>query len=342
MAQQNLATTFGQYIDTLIRLYASVHSKGLTEYIKNDLSNDKNDASNRLSSRQIARMRDIGADEFPEGKGLLKLLEALPGELQVLNPADLCTRLLSPTEPYLHYQEELIEKYSDVSITIVSGRKPPLALTDSQIIAAMTKAIGKCTKYTFLYPHRSTYPQYVEQDPEVMTQSWGLAIKRRIVRHWEEMREREAIEKGLNDQSVIAAEILGLEQDLIEFRQKVEAQVKVIHSALETDFWFLLPSSYSVFYNIERLQKAEKIPCYGAFRVIGSPVIRASPGDFASQGLSQVHSSGWLRMEEASFQELAAAYETAIYGSDAQELLDNATMDESGLDKTRKRRSPKG
>jgi hypothetical protein len=312
MSQQNVTTSFGQYIDTIIKLYANVRGKGLTDYIKKDLSNDSNDAPNRISSRQIARMRQMAASEFPEGKGLLKLLGTLPGELQTLNPMDICNRLLAATEPYLIYQDELIDKYSseiEISITIVSGRQAPLALTNSVIVAAMTKAVEKGVKYTFLYPHKSTYEQ---SNTEEMTESWKLAIQRRIIRYWEEMREREGITESISSNSVLGDKAVDLEKDITAFRKKAEGAIRIIHSNLKTDFWFLLPSSYCVFYNIEANYEKRTIPRYGAFKVSGSPIIRASQQELEKEGLVPVNSSGWLRISEDEFQILAKSYITAV------------------------------
>jgi hypothetical protein len=321
MPQPNMATTFGQYIDTLIRLYASLYKKNLTEFIKNDLSNDKNDAPNRLSSRQIARMRDIGADEFPEGKGLLKLLEALPSELQTLNPADLCSRLLTPWEAVQSFQAEVIEQYDrdTLTLTIVSGRKPPLALSSSEVVAAMTIAIQKGAKYTFLYPAKETYGQDSTQDPETMTQSWCNVVKRRIVRYWEEQQEREAIEKGLTTEYTIDSQALVSTEGLQRFEQKVQASVRVVHSSLDTDFWFLLPSNYLVLYNIEPEYESRDLPRYGVFRVQGNSVIRASTQQMDKAGYPSTTSEGWLRMLDTTYESIAEAYKTAVPKSDDSE-----------------------
>jgi hypothetical protein len=312
MSPQNISTSFGQYIDTIIKLYASVRGKGLTDYIKKDLSNDSNDAQNRVSSRQIARMRQISSSDYPEGKGLLKLIGTLPGELQTLNPMDICNRLLAATEPYLIYQDELIDKYSseiEISITIVSGRQAPLALTSPVIVDAMTRAIEKGVKYTFFYPHKSTYEH---SNTEEMTDSWRLAIQRRVIRHWEEMREREGITESISSNSVLVDKVVDIEKDLTAFKIKVKDAIRVIHSNQKTDFWFLLPSNYSVFYNIEANYEKRKIPRYGAFKVSGNPIIRASQQELEKEGLVPVKSSGWLRISEDEFQILAKSYTTAV------------------------------
>jgi hypothetical protein len=310
-------TSFGQYIDTIIRLYAIAEKKGLTDYIKKDLSNDGNEIPNRVSSRQISRMRQIGLTEFPEGKGLLKLIGTLPGELQNLNPMDMCNRLLAATEPYLSYQEELVDNYSDVaeiSITIASGRQPPLALKNERIIAAMTEAIDKNVKYTFVYPNESTYGISDSERVEVrnMTNSWESTIKRRVTRYWEDIRENKAVDKGLASRSKLIDKSTDIEKDLALFKEKVETSIKVVHSQLETDFWFLLPSNYSVFYNIESRYEKIKMPRYGTFRVSGNPIIRASQDELEKKGLTPVNTLGWLRVNEDEFQELSKSYKSAF------------------------------
>ncbi len=321
MPQPNMMTTFGQYIDTLIRLYASVSKKNLTEFIKNDLSNDKNDAPNRLSSRQIARMRDIGADEFPEGKGFLKLLEALPSELQGLSPVDLCNRLLTPWEPVQSFQAEMIEQYGRYTptLTIVSGRKPPLALSSSEVVAAMTVAIQKGTKYTFLYPAKETYRQDANQDPETMTQSWCNVVQRRIVRYWEEQQEREAIEKGLTSEYAIDSQALVSAEERQRFEQKVQTSVRVVHSKLDTDFWYLLPSNYLTLYNVELEYESRDLPRYGVFKVQGNSVIRASNQEMDKAGYASTISEGWLRMLDTTYESIAESYKTAVPKSDDSE-----------------------
>jgi hypothetical protein len=318
-----IPTPFGKYIDTIIRLYASDKQKQLTEYIRNDLSNDKNDAPNRLSSRQIARMRDIGADEFPEGKGLLKLLEAQPGELENLNPADLCNRLLVPWQPYAAYQQEMIQAYGQfgLSITIAGGRTEPLALSDSNVITAMTDAIRRGVSYTFLYPNAATY-QNMPEEPERITRSWINVIQRRIVRCWEEQREQEEVEKNTSNNSAIDALTLVSEEEHQQFEQTVKNQVRVLHTNLDTDFWFLIPSNYIVLYNIEPKYEGKNIPQYGAFRVEGRSIIRASQQEMKDAGYPEIHSEGWLRMLDATYDALAESYETAL-SSSSTETTDN-------------------
>jgi hypothetical protein len=312
MSQQNMNTSFGQYIDTLIRLYATVEEKGLTDYIKKNLSNDSNEAPNRISSRQISRMRQISATEFPEGKGLLKLIETLPGELQTLSPMNICNRLLAGIEPYLNYQEELINSYSSmipISITVASGRHAPLALESDEIISAMTQAVDKGVKYTFVYPNQLTY---VDTDTvDKLTNSWKLEIKDRIIDHWRIIRKKEAIKESIKSRSAIDKTVSS-EKDLNIFKEKVEASIHVNHSVLNTDFWFLLPSNYSVFYNVESSYEKIDIPRYGVFSVSGSPIIRASRNELEKKGLIPVSTLGWLRMNEEDFLGLAESYNLAF------------------------------
>ncbi|MBE9039398.1 hypothetical protein IQ235_01130 [Oscillatoriales cyanobacterium LEGE 11467] len=311
MTQPGQSTSFGQYIDTLIRLYASISGKGLTAYIKDDLSNDKSDAHNRLSSRQIARMRDISHDEFPEGKGLAKLLDALPAELQTLNSTDLCNRTLAPWEPVRVFQKEVIQKSSDigVSMTIVSGRKPPLALSDPIVISAMTKAIEQNVRYTFLYPAKETYRlEAIADDPETITQSWVRAIRRRITRAWEEQQEKEAIERGLSSQSAIDEDAFVSEERLSQFETKVKSNITARHTQIDTDFWFFLPSDYVVFYNLESEYENKDVDRYGVFRVAGNPIIRASAEEIEKNGGQPIETKGWLRMSDETYQALASLY----------------------------------
>jgi hypothetical protein len=322
MAQPSLSTTFGQYIDTLVRLYAGVRGKGLTEYIKTDLSNDKNDAPNRLSSRQIARMRDIGADEFPEGKGLLKLLEALPSQLRILNPTDLCNRLLVPWEPVEDYQLEIVNTYAqqNLSIAIVAGRQAPLALSNSNVVAAMAHGIQKGTKYTFVYPNKQTYQSEESQDPEILTQNWLNIVQRRVVRHWEEQREREAVEKGLTAGHAIDIQALASSEELQRIEQTVQSSIRVVHTVLDTNFWFLLPSSYVVLYNTEPEYDGRELPQYGVFYVQGNSVIRSSLQQIEQLGYASTFSKGWLRIADDDYKLLKAAY-SSIFPDSGEERI---------------------
>jgi hypothetical protein len=324
MPQIQVPITIGKYIDTIVRLFASIEKKRLTEYIKNDLSNDKNDVSNRLSSRQIARMRDIGADEFPEGKGLLRLLETLPGELENLNPGDLCNRLLVPWKSVSEHQLEVIQacKQLSLSITIVSGRSEPLALSSSSVIAAMTEAIRQGVSYTFLYPNKETYRD-APQDPEEITQYWCSIVQRRIIRFWEDQLEQEAVEKTLSNHAVIGTQALVSAEERQRIEQTVKSMVQVRHTTLDTDFWFLIPSNYLALYNIEPEYGGQDVQRYGVFRVEGSSILRASQQQMEKAGYPNIYSDGWLRILDETYDSLTESYKSSVQNSGI-EPSDNA------------------
>ena len=267
----------------------------MTEYIKEVVAK-KSD----LSDRQIQRMRDLRDGELPESKSLSKLVEAFD-DLQVLNPNDICDRLLLPWIPIEKRQSELVSSSSQNkaiknTITIVSGWQAPVALSDDRVIAAVIKNLAVGFSYRFLYPSPENYalPQD-QQDALKMVQDWIEDLRLLLEGEW----YRQAIRsRGREDRSV-------LDRDLAEFRITLQQQVKEDFTKKNSNFWFLLPSDYVVLYNIEpeheHRPNAER---YGVMKVSGIQ-LPISSNDSDTADIESIHSDGWLYIEQNVYTVLA-------------------------------------
>ncbi len=290
-----MTTTWGKYIDTWIRLKQPASGFKLTEYIKEVIAK-KSD----LSDRQIQRMRDLRDGELPESKSLIKLVEAFE-DLQMLNPNDICDRLLLPWIPVEKRQSELVSSSSPNkaiknTITIVSGWQAPAALSDDRVIAAVIKNLAIGFSYRFVYPSPENYslPQE-QQDALKMVKDWVEDLRLLLEGEW----YRQAIRsRGREERSV-------LDRDLAEFRITLQQQIKEDFTKKNSNFWFLLPSDYVVLYNIEPEHEHRPIAeRYGVMKVLGVqlPVSTNNP---ETADLTSVRSAGWLYIEQDVYDTLA-------------------------------------
>ncbi|OIP79043.1 MAG: hypothetical protein AUK48_00395 [Oscillatoriales cyanobacterium CG2_30_44_21] len=289
-----MTTTWGKYIDTWIRLKQPASAFKLTEFIKEVIAK-----SSDLSDRQIQRMRDLREGELPESKSLMKLVEAFE-DLQMLNPNDICDRLLLPWIPVEKRQSELVNSVSSTkvknTITIVSGWQAPAALSDDRVIAAVIKNLAVGFSYRFLYPSPENYAMPQEQqDALKMVKDWVEDLRLLLEGEW----YRQAIRsRGREERSV-------LDRDLAEFRITLQQQIKEEFTKKNSNFWFLLPSDYVVLYNIEpeheHRPNAER---YGVMRVSGVqlPISTNSP---ETTDLASIRSAGWLYLEQDVYDALA-------------------------------------
>ena len=290
-----MTTTWGKYIDTWIRLKQPASTFKLTEFIKEVIAKNSD-----LSDRQIQRMRDLRDGELPESKSLIKLVEAFE-DLQMLNPNDICDRLLLPWIPVEKRQAELVSssspnKATKNTISIISGWKAPAALSDDRVIAAVIKNLAVGFSYRFLYPSPDNYSLPLEnQKPEQMVQNWIEDLRLLLEGEW----YRQAIRsRGREERSV-------LDRDLAEFRITLQQQIKEDFTKKDSNFWFLLPSNYVVLYNIEpeheHRPNAER---YGVMKVSGVqlPILTISP---ETADLASIRSAGWLYIEQNVYDALA-------------------------------------
>jgi hypothetical protein len=290
--------SFGAYIDTYIRLHQPATKFKLTDYIKEVIAKNAD-----LSDRQIQRMRDLREGELPEAKSLLKLVEAFD-DLQMLNPSDICDRLLLPWIVIEKRQAELASSASNKvienTITIVSGWQKPLALEDDHIIKAMINNLANGFSYTLLYPSIDNFPLEQEQEtnPREMVEEWFEDLRRMVEGEWykQALRNRESKDRSKFD------------QDLIDFRNKIKEKIRLVFTNQNSNFWFLLPSDYVVLYNIEPKHEDRDVTSrYGVMRVSGIQM-PVSLTESETSDLASIYSKGWLYMEKEVYDRLEEAY----------------------------------
>jgi hypothetical protein len=295
-----MTTTWGKYIDTWIRLKQPASAFKLTEFIKEVIAK-KSD----LSDRQIQRMRDLRDGELPESKSLSKLVEAFD-DLQMLNPNDICDRLLLPWIPVEKRQAELVgsstNKTIKNTITVVSGWKPPLALSDDRVISAVIKNITAGFTYRFLYPSPENYALSAEQqDAKQMVEHWIEDLRLLLEGEW----YRQAIRSRGREERA------SLDKDLAELRINIQHQIREDFTKKNSNFWFLLPSDYVVLYNVEpEHQNRENTDRYGVMKVSGIQ-LPVSTNDVETAELENIRSDGWLYIEQNVYDALAKEIEEA-------------------------------
>ncbi len=308
-----MTITFGSYIDTWIKLKLSDSKLKLTEYIKEVVAKKAD-----LSDRQVQRMRDLREGELPESKSLLKLVEVFE-DLQMLNPSSICDRLLLPWAVVEKRQSGLVSsdpnKVIENSITIVSGWKKPLALSDDRIITAMINNLANEFSYTFLYPSIDNFPQEREQEtePSQMIKDWTEDLCGMVEGEWykQALRNRDRKDRSM------------LDQELVDFRSKLKEKIRVGSTKPNSSFWFLLPSDYAVLYNIEpKYEDRDATSRYGVMKVSGIQM-PVSPAEAESSDLASIYSQGWLYMEQSVYAELSEAYVAATKFKTSKNMTKN-------------------
>lgn len=293
-----MATTWGKYIDTWIRLNQPASKRKLTDYIKEVVAKNAD-----LSDRQIQRMRDLRDGELPESKSLSKLVEAFD-DLQVLNPNDICDRLLLPWIPVEKRQSELVgnsaNKTVKNTITIVSGWKAPLALSDDRVISAVLKNLAAGFAYRFLYPSPENYALSVEQqNAKEMVEHWIEDLRLLLEGEW----YRQAIRTRGREERAL------LDKELAELRINLQHQIREDFTKKNSNFWFLLPSDYVVLYNVEpEYENRKDTERYGVMKVSGIQ-LPVSTNDSETAELESIRSDGWLYIEQNVYDALAQEIE---------------------------------
>jgi hypothetical protein len=293
----------GKLIDAWIRLRRKIdnYQKSVTDYINLELA-DKAD----LSGRQIERMRRY--DGFPEDKSMVKLVNAIP-DLESLNCSDFVERLLLPFSVMEQAQSRIKASPQEGefnTIVIVSGWVPPLGIEQNEIAEATTNNISRDFKYTFLYPDPKTYTAEKGDD---ISKLKGVELENEI---------KKRTEKWVDD---LRVECEGIQFRQIKNRQerdnnsevfKVRAKNNILcdHTTEDdNEFWFLLPSKYTVLYNPDKPRNSG-FDRYGMFNVKGK-LIEFSQGILEEEGIDKNFvnsSSGWLYIEEEEFEKLAELY----------------------------------
>jgi hypothetical protein len=295
----------GKFIDTWIRLKRRIdkYQKSVTDYVNHELAN-KSD----LSGRQIERMRRC--DGFPEDKSMNKLINAIP-ELASLNCSNFVERLLLPFEIVLQAQERIQapSKGQFNTIVIISGWIKPLGIEQQIIAEATTENITNEFEYVFLYPDPQTYPGEVDLPDNHEKKDYSEAVEN-ITESWIDDLRKECEIIQFRKLMKTQKNREDADRKLMEFRDLAEKKISRIHTKQEnSNFWFLLPSNYTVLYNPNKSPESD-FHRYGVFNIKGKIV------EFSDFFLQQEEidsnftnrSEGWLYIDDTTFEELAKTY----------------------------------
>ncbi len=264
----------GQLIDIAIR---AAQARSGTDLRLTDFVNEEIAPKADLSLRQITRMRDY--DGFPEDQAMKKLIQALP-ELTFLKPVDLFGRILLPWQN-IEADQSRLPKPS--SYTIFSGWKPPVGITNPDVAKSIARNINDGDRYTFVYPHSSTYPKG-EKRAKSQVEQWMNNLKGKVTSSWHHIISEE------NDGTALPSDVL---EDVANFQRKVDQALGCVFASAKTDLWFLLPAPYCVYYNLGLKNKDSSFR-HGAFLTEG--LLMDEDEVFADKvkGQGSVTSQGWL------------------------------------------------
>jgi hypothetical protein len=295
----------GKFIDTWIRLRRRIdkYQKSVTDYVNYELA-EKSD----LSGRQIERMRRC--DGFPEDKSMNKLINAIP-DLASLNCIDFTDRLLLPFDIVLQAQDRIKIQYKENlnTIVIISGWIQPLGIQQKIIAEAITKNINQGFKYIFLYPTTQTYPKEINLLGNHSEKECSNAIKE-ITEDWINTLRTRCSSIHFNNVINTTNKKEEIDKELMKFRDLADKNIIRNHSQeRNSDFWFSLPSNYTVLYNPDKPQESD-FSRYGMFNVYGKTV-EFSDKVLREEGIDesfQNRSEGWLYIDDEKFEELARMY----------------------------------
>jgi hypothetical protein len=292
----------GDFIDHVIRLnHKKSPVEGLTDYIKNHLSVDSG-----ISQRTIGRMRTLNERELPEGESVIKLAQVL-SEIEILLPQDLCNRLINSFNSIKNTQKQLTTLSSNHKLHIISGWQPPQALIDDDICASVVDNISKGLKYEYLFPPIESCPYKSNPNislggKESILPIWLKNLKSLLEIKWYSQQSSRyamnaSVSKQIND-----LDNNDIEEARIEFKKKLDENIQFYSTKPDYNFWFILPSPYSVFYNLLKKDvKAEyKI---GMFYVNGVPI------NYPEGEKEIITSQGWLYTSHETYHEIEKEYE---------------------------------
>jgi transcriptional regulator with XRE-family HTH domain len=306
--------SFGKYIDTIVRLKAKEKKQGITQYIE--------DLADRigLSSRQIARIR--GYEGFPENDAVRKLCRDIV-ELQTIDSATLPNRICLPWPVCINNQNKLIAAMDNGSLTLISGWKKPLALSDERVVEAMIPALQRGFTYTFLYPSPETYPndmgskQKNKEEIENETERWIEELRNRLAGEW--FKQLMMGRVSPSDSAKTDIEQLG------DFKKLIKEKVTRDHTFSNTGFWFILPSDYVVLYNLgseyASLDKSSPQFRHGVFRIEGQQ-LSIDSSESEESGLDLIESTGWLYLNKKTYLEIDRSYQNFL----ARKLKERSTI----------------
>jgi hypothetical protein len=293
----------GQLINlAILRQYSKEYGIGteqLTKYIDEEI------ASDGLSARKIARMRD--AEDFPSLQTIKNLSDKVK-EVSILDPETACERLLLDFSAVEREQEELI-KPSNLKITIVAGWSLPQALTNENIANTLASNINKGVSYEFIYPSFSIFPKSLQKkdvDIDVSDQAENYLTKNlndlflEIYKRAEELDSSDTgrITKATEAINRTAAQIKFVSTQFNDLEDQATNSKNLQDQA--TLFWVAMPSNYVVLYNIGEEKEFKNIK-RGSFFVEGQ-----SFRDDRNE--PSFKSKGWIHMDKDKYKEIEEEY----------------------------------
>lgn len=293
MPSEQKRTEIGELIDTLIEEERSKQPKGLTAYLEEMVSPEAG-----LSPRQIGRIRTLSSD-FPEGEAIQKLAKAI-FQTSILDPSDITNRLLWGWQNIAYDQDnfkigQVDGKQVGHTVTIFSGWKQPIGLTNESVVRSIARNIEKGFTYTFVYPDLSTYPGNKDRKkndyimPEIKV--WIEELKNKVSYAWV-YGNRSNIDRNQ------------LSEKLNHFLGELDLRIRYVHAAAETDLWLQLPSNYCIMYNLA-ISKRDIQFRYGSFQVEGRLTISMNQID-------EILSSGWLHTNTSQYKIIEHSYLLAV------------------------------
>jgi hypothetical protein len=275
----------GEYINHVLQLnHEKSDVKNLTNYIANVIAKIAD-----ISPRQIDRMRKYNEKEFPEGESISKLARCLP-EIENIRPKDFCNRLLAPWDLVKRDQERMSQESFKNShkIHIASGWEPPQALQDENICLSVVNNISQGLEYEFIFPPVISYPSDLDDgegnknEGEGELKKWLKILKSRLdIKWYAEQAEKYTLERQPNQD-------FNLSDSHAEFQAKIDTNIKFAYTKEYCNFWNILPSPYTVLYNLGK-EDIHPDDRFGMFLVKDGSPIHYKEGD-----IELVSSEGWL------------------------------------------------
>jgi hypothetical protein len=283
----------GQLINLSIRRQYlkkyGIETEQLTKYIDEEIASDD------LSARQIARMRDT--EDFPSTKTINHLLKTVP-DVSILDHRTACQRLLLDFSAIQREQIELM-KSNNTKITIIAGWSLPQAFGNDNIATTLASNVKDGVSYEFIYPSFSVFPKRLQSNDINISAS---------------EKARNYLIENLND---LFLEIYNKSAELDTSDtgritktknaiKRTADQVKFVSTDSEnledqaTLFWVTMPSNYVVLYNLGIEEEYDNTK-RGSFLVHGQS-FRDDPNE------PSFESKGWVHMNKEKYKEIEEEY----------------------------------